>query len=108
MKDFGSVHQTGIKSIAVTSDSQYLFTSDSEGNLKQWSAKDYNRLVKVNDYGTSHEFGIGCITETTDSQFLFTSDSGGVLKQWDVQKQNLVKDFGKIHDLKINCIIVSA
>lgn len=38
-KDFGKVHSSGIYSIVLASEDEFLFTSDVSGKLKQWDVK---------------------------------------------------------------------
>ena len=55
MKDFGKIHKDQIFSITATNDGRYLFTSDYDGNLKQWDIKQ-KKLKK--DFGKIHSCGI--------------------------------------------------
>ena len=39
--------------------------------------------------------------------YLFTGDHQGNLKQWSVNSKKMVKDYGKIHNAAISCIVMS-
>lgn len=42
VRDYGKVHKGSIFAICVTADSNYLFTSDKYGYMKQFGVKDGN------------------------------------------------------------------
>lgn len=75
-------------------DPRYLYTSDSNGVVKQISL----RLGEVScDFGNRyHNKVIYCICSTKNSKFLFTSDDQGNFKQISVVDGEVVKDYGKI------------
>ena len=83
--NFGRVHHGYIKSICISNDNEYLFTSDVLGTCKQWSIKKVNL---VRDMGRIHESAIRCIICSEDSKYLFTSDIDGVVKQFLVTSEN--------------------
>ena len=90
--------------MAATSDNQYLFTSDGDGHLKQWSI---NQKKLHKDYGKIHQAYIISIVITNDNHYLFTSDLEGNLKQWDIKAEKLHKDHEKIHSDSIRSMVLS-
>ena len=71
----------------------WLFTSDDDGNLKQWSIK---KQILEKDYGRVQNGGIRSMVVTFDNEFLFTGDFDGNLKQWSIKEKKLFKDYGRI------------
>lgn len=72
----------------------YIFTADNSGNLKQWSANVY---CLAHDWGKVHEGRIQSICVCTNSFYLFTSDDKGHQKQYHVYEEKVVMDWGKVH-----------
>lgn len=74
MNDYGKVHEGRIISIAISPDSHYLFTSDFNGDLKEWDIVG-DELQKVHEKSDIGRIWSICIT--ADSQNLFTADIEG-------------------------------
>jgi WD40 repeat protein len=93
-----------IKSIAITSNDKYLFTSDlaENGHVKQLSVRN-GQLIK--DYGQNFgDNGVLSIILTSDNKWLFSGSSKGHLKQISLETQQVVHDYGKIHDTYNMCL----
>ena len=70
----------------------FMFSSDEEGNLKQWDMSNF-RLYK--NWGQIQRNGISSIAVTQDGQYLFTSGSKGVLNQWSTINSKRIQRFKK-------------
>jgi WD40 repeat protein len=90
--------------IAITSDDKYLFTSGSEdnGHVKQFSVID-GKMIK--DYGVVFgDGGVWSITTTPDNEWFFAASRLGHLKQMSLESQQVVHDYGKIHEHPVTCL----
>lgn len=83
------IHDGIIYSMELSKDGKYLFTSDSEGNLKQWDVRNQIKLLK--DWGQIHENPIHSIVISVDGRYLFTTDTLGYVKSWRIKRQQLLK-----------------
>jgi hypothetical protein len=101
-----------IKSMAITADDRYLFTSDSwNGTVKQFRVSD-GRMIKDHGQlfhdGIRKKFispgGIKSMVTTPDSKYLFAASVRGQLKQMCIESQEVVHDYGKIHGSHISCL----
>jgi WD40 repeat protein len=93
-----------IWSIAISSDDKYIFTSDQfyNGHVKQFSVRT-GKMIK--DFG--EEFwgeGIRSIITTPDGKYLFAAGNHGHLKQICLESQQVVHDYGRIHNESIDCL----
>jgi WD40 repeat protein len=102
VKDYGKIHGM-IKSIAITSDDKYLWTSDFEENshFKQFSVR-HGQMIK--DYGAIFQRGVRSIITTPDKKYIFAASYEGYLKQISPKSQEVVHDYGKIHTGSITCL----
>lgn len=101
-KKLGFLHDSSIKSIAVSFCDQFMFTSDMLGTLKKYVIKD---KTVAKDFGAVHENSIEAIVCTP--KYLFTGDCKGFMKQFYVESGELVQDFGKICDSGVSCMKTS-
>lgn len=94
-----------IYSICLSNDSEYLYTSDWDINIKQWQIGtkfEFNRIYNQ-IYHTSF---VDCMQITKDNRYQFTSDHWGNLGQWDVNKVDVEIFYQKHHDHKIQCMCI--
>ena len=87
------MHGGEIHSMCYSICSNYAFTSDSHGNIKQF---DCDSCKLSHDYGRVHNDEIRSITCSNFS--LFTSDHKGHLKQFNFHDNSLMQDYGKLQD----------
>jgi WD40 repeat protein len=97
-------HDYDIRCMAITEDSETLFSADKEGNLLQWDVID---LTLVADYGDVSEGMIYSIALTSDDQYLFTSDDLGYVRQYSVKEKEMASMLGKLHHGEIYSICCS-
>jgi hypothetical protein len=102
VKDYGKIHGR-IKSITITSDDKYLWTSGFEENshVKSFSVR-HGQMIK--DYGAIFQRGVRSIITTADKKYIFAASYEGHLKQISPESQEVVHDYGKIHDYSITCL----
>ena len=89
---YPKIHTHSISSLISTPNSQHLFTGGL--SLIQWSIPTGTLL---RDYKNIHQSQIISLAVTNDNQYLFTASEDQRLKQIDIQKQEVCKDYGKIH-----------
>lgn len=103
-KDFGRVHFFQVNSIVCSEDSQWLFTSDNFGIVKQWrvGGKDGEGGTGLfKDFGKVHD----CILAVAvGGGYLFSGDDEGCVKMWSVEDGTLVKDFGQCQKEAVTAI----
>jgi hypothetical protein len=58
----------------------------------------------VKDYGPIFKCGIDSITTTPDKKWLFAASTKEDLKQICIESQEVVHDYGRIHDEPIACL----
>lgn len=81
---------------------RFLFTSDSNGNVKQFSLRDCS---VINDFGKKYtNQTIYVICSTRNSKYLFVSDQCGNVKQVSVADSTIVKDYGKVFKAPITSL----
>jgi hypothetical protein len=104
LRDYGEIHGN-IQSIAITSDDKYIFTScilSHLGHLRQFSVR-HGKMIK--NYGKIFEtIGMWAIITTPDNKWLFAASSDSQLKQISLESQQVVHDYGKIHDKSFTCL----
>jgi len=81
---------------------RFLFTSDSTGNVRQWSLRDSTEVANFEK--KLHNSTIYAITSTRNSKYFFTSDQQGNVKQILVGDGSIVKDFGKVFKAPITAM----
>jgi hypothetical protein len=79
-------------------DSDNLFIA-GEGTLLQWSIANKKVVKDFGDLMDSNE--IWALEITADKKSLFIAGIAGFLKQIDIDRQEVAKDFGQIHDFAI-------
>ena len=84
------IHSCQIRSIAVTADSNILFTSDFKGNVKMYNIGDCS-LDLMGDYPNAHKDSILSICTSKNSKTLYTSDIDGFVKIWAIEDSQIVK-----------------
>lgn len=89
-KNYGNVHKGEITALATSSD--YLFTADRNGHIKQFSLP-FQTLI--HDYGKCHSGEIWSMA--LSKRHLFSSDQQGKLLQFSLDLKTITKDYGKIH-----------
>ena len=94
IKDFGPIYQNGTSNIILTPDSEWLFATCKEGQLKQYSQRS-QKLIQ--DYGIIHGKKIGELQITKDSKWLITSAENNVYRI-SVDNRQVDKDFGQVFD----------
>ena len=82
-----------------------LYTSDINGNLKQWN---YNLKNFDKNWGQIHTSYIYTMAITKDKGFLFTADRNGNVKQWNLLEEKLEHDWGECHSGPIYSIIATS
>ena len=102
VEDLGQIHRGAIFSFCMSPNGEWLFTSDSKGEIKQFSLnKDsYHEhigdCVDVDaDLEKAHDCDIRAMECTGDSESFFSADKSGVLKQWSTEDLSLLEDYGK-------------
>jgi WD40 repeat protein len=104
VRDYGK--HGNIRSIAITSDDKYIFTSGIEdyGKVIQFSVSD-GKMIKHHGQVFEGE-GVQSITTTLDNKYLFAGSNRGNLKQinLDLEGQEIVSHYPKIHDNAITCL----
>lgn len=83
-------------SITTSHDCQYLFISESGGNIKQFN------IITGQLHHTYHTRCSDCsviwsMKATIDLRYLFVSYSDGVVKQYHINTHQLVWNYGPIH-----------
>lgn len=106
VKEYKKVHKGPINSMAISSDSKLVFTSDGQGQMKQFELIK-NELILVQDYKQVHDGEIWSIVSTPDQKYIFTADNEGYLKQWSINNKKLYEDYGQIHKDFIYSIVVT-
>jgi hypothetical protein len=90
--------------MAISSDDKHLWTGGREknGNVKQFLVR-HGQMIK--DYGPIFgATGVLSIITTPDNKHLFAGSTGGHLKHICLDSQELVRDYGKIHENFIYCL----
>ena len=100
IKNFGRVHNS-IYSMALTSNKKVLFSCDSDGYVKKWSADSCSLLQNL---GQVHETCIYSIVVTP--KWLFTSDRDGLIKKFFLrakisEPEVLIRKFVGVHTASI-------
>ena len=105
LKDFGPVHSGGIESTKISHNNKWLFTTDHNGFLKQWSLNNEIRLHK--NYGNVMGGAISSIAITPDDMFLYLTNEEGNMKKLCVSSEKVVKKWDKVMDNWINNVCIS-
>ena len=95
VKDYGKVLDGWIKPLEITFDDQYILTGGSNGNIYQYDIKNF-KLKKI--WQSDDNEGIMSIIIGPDNKTVFTGGADGTLKEWDFLEQELVEDYGVVHD----------
>ena len=82
----------------------YLFTTDSAGNLSQWSISDQ---CLIRDFENQHFCQITSIVVSIKNKLQFTSDEKGNLIQYSQETNKMVKNWHRIHLASITCMLVT-
>jgi len=103
------MHDSSVRTMAISDNSRYLFTADCNGYLKHWDLKA-KKLVK--EYIRGHEGWISSmvVVQWDDENFepvMITGDNLGCLKERVLDTQKLVKDYKKIHNGRIKSMFLS-
>jgi hypothetical protein len=78
------------------SNTKYLFTGDSLGNLTQYNIEDTPRVTK--ELGRVHDGTIKALLATPDNKHIYTSDEYGAIKHWRTgTNPKLLEDLCKQH-----------
>ena len=88
--------------MCVSDDNLWLFTGDSLGGLKQYSA--LNRGLEC-DYGKAHTMAIKVLHVTQNSEFLLTAGLKGDIQVWSIRDAKLIKRLVKAHAFPITAIV---
>ena len=94
IKDYGPINQNGTDNIILTPDSEWLFATGKEGQLKQYSLRSQKL---IHDYGIIHGTRIGLLQTTKDSDWLITSSYNNVYRV-SIENRQVDKDFGQVFD----------
>jgi WD40 repeat protein len=103
-KEKKKAHISDIRAMECTGDSEFIFSADKNGFLKQWSTED---LSLLENYGKVTSNMIYTLSITADSEWLFLADETGLLLQFDIKSRILEKDYGRIHSGEIYSIACS-
>ena len=104
IKDYGKVHEGWIRSMAITSNGEKLFTADDEGVMKQWDFVNH----KLNcDYGQSHIGKIYRLQLSPDEDTIYSIGRDDKrLIEWSVKTGDIEQDFGRIHDAWMRSMVM--
>jgi WD40 repeat protein len=93
--------------MALSSDDQYVFTSNHEKNdyIKQFSVET-GQMIKAYGPIFENDFVLQ-ITLTPDNKWLFAASIEGHLKQYSLRSQKLIHDYGQIHGERIGCLVTT-
>lgn len=104
VNDPENIHQWPVNQLFATSDSKYLFTSDTHGTFKQWLIIQ-EKLLLYKDYGYVLHEKLTLMSESQDGKYLFTCDLIAELKIWDIYQSKLFQNCGHlIKTVKIHLI----
>jgi WD40 repeat protein len=95
-------------SVEDATNTRYLFTSDFNGNIKQFTIKHSTKYIK--SHGKVHNGPIHCMIATYNSKYIFTGDWDGTLKQFTLANESqldLVYNYGEVHRRTINSMAVT-
>ena len=103
-------YKDSIKKFSVedATNTRYLFTSDFNGNIKQFTIKHSTKYIK--SHGKVHNGPIHCMISTYNSKYIFTGDWDGTLKQFTLSNHSqldLVYRYGEVHRRTINSMAVT-
>lgn len=112
MKNFGTIFEKGIASIAVTPNNKLIFVGSRDGCLKMIYIK-YKFVVR--DYGRIHTKNIHSMEISYDSKSQFTSGYDGGIKHFSIEVEadsfedpenpnGLIKKIDRVHSSPINSI----
>ena len=116
--NFGKPHDSPITSLCITLDSQYLFSSDSEGNLVQWFTEVNNdhinyrrkKIIRSNKKKSTKKpkkKKVRTLYEIIQNTNLSESSDSDNENQSDQEEafvkviQKMVKNYGKVHNTAI-------
>lgn len=97
-------HDYEIKCLAVTEDSEYQFSIDKEGELRQWNIYD---MSLENDYGDISEGVTYSLCCSPNNKFQFTSDDLGYIKQFEILANDIVRTITNTHEGEVYAICIS-
>jgi len=100
VKNYGYLHDNGIKSSALSWDNNYLFTADHTGVIK---CVCLTKKESVHEFKNLHDQEITLIR--TSPRYLFSADKGGNLKMTSIKSFELVKEFKFEDSLESICVI---
>ena len=91
--------------MVTTKDDRYIFVSFGYGSLRKYSIKE--QILKF-DYGKIFlDSTIKAIVGTLDSRFLWVCGNKGCMVVIDIAKDEVVKDFGQVHEKKASAMACS-
>jgi WD40 repeat protein len=95
VKSFGQLHKGEIKSMFLSYDRKFFFTTADDRRLLQWDVATQQLI---------HDWGEKCHRGTILS-ILITSGRDQCLKRWNINPDYIMKDFGEIHEDWIQCMV---
>ena len=113
VKHYGELHLGPVEGMALTSNDLFFFSFGNDRILKRfYKGKNLDIMANYEDNESyidfRENFSLSCMKVSNNDQFLFIASLDGILKQWSIMGENIVRDFGRVHQFTINCILVSS
>jgi WD40 repeat protein len=102
-KIFGKLHDNPIKSICLSENFRYLFTSDITGCIKQF---DFSKKILIKDFGQVHNARI--VSIVCSKEYLLSVCEEGIVYQFEVNSMDLEQRlyrYGNLHDSRISALV---
>jgi WD40 repeat protein len=102
-KMFGKLHDNPIKSICLSENFKYLFTSDTTGCIKKY---DFSKKTLIKNFGQVHNARI--VSIVCSKEYLLSVCDKGIVNQFEVNSMDLEQKpfcYGYLHDSRISAMV---
>jgi WD40 repeat protein len=102
-KMFGKLHDNPIKSICLSENFKYLFTSDTTGCIKKY---DFSKKTLIKNFGQVHNARI--VSIVCSNEYLLSVCEKGIVNQFEVNSMDLEQKpycYGYLHDSRISAMV---
>jgi hypothetical protein len=102
VKNFGQVHE--IRASAMACSGMYVFTTETQGHLFQWSIAEQAFVKK---YENAHTTEIKCLVVDLKNNNFWTGDARGYVKSWSIDNRSVVRDYKGVCAMEVRSMVIT-